>query len=83
MAIERLALNAMKPGAPYGESGQTVQDRIDALTAQRTSYKELTSKSDLILRNMSDQDLARYFDRVKLFGDAAAMRWVISKSPTP
>lgn len=83
MAIERLALNAMKPDAPYGGTGQTVQNQIDALTARRTSYKELASKSDPILRNMSDQDLARYFDRVKLFGDAAAMRWVISKSPTP
>lgn len=83
MAIERLALNAMKPDAPYGGTGQTVQDRIDALTAQRTTYKDLTTKSDPILRTMSEQDLARYFDRVKLFGDAAAMRWVISKSQTP
>jgi len=73
----------MKPDAPYGGTGLTVQNQLDALDARRKSYKELTSKSDPILRTMSDQDLARYFDRVKIFGDAAAMRWVISKAPTP
>jgi len=83
IAIERLALNAMKPDASYGGTGLTVQNQLDALDARRKSYKELTSKSDPILRTMSDQDLARYFDRVKIFGDVAAMRWVISKAPTP
>ena len=83
IAIERLALNAMKPDAPYGDTGRTVQNQLDVLTARRKSYKELTSKSEPILMSMSDQDLAHYFDRVKLYGDAAALRWVINKGPQP
>ena len=83
IAIQKMVLNAMNPAAPYGDSGSTVQNQIDALNARRNSYKELTSKSEPLLRTMSDQELARYFDRVKLFGDPAAMRWVVSKAPVP
>ena len=73
----------MNPNSPYGETGLTVQNQLDALADRRKSYKELTAKSEFILMNMSDEDLAHYFDRVKLFGDAAALRWVISKSAQP
>lgn len=83
IAIERLTLNAMNPNALYGDTGQTVQNQLDALTARRKTYRELTAKSEPILRSMSDQDLSHYFERVKLYGDVAALRWVINKSPQP
>ena len=54
---------------------------VNRNAARRNAYKELTSKSEPILRNLSDQDLGHYFDRVKLYGDAAAERWVINKGP--
>lgn len=83
IAIQKMVLNAMNPAGPYGDSGLTVQNQIEALNARRNAYKELTSKSEPLLRTMSDQELARYFDRVKLFGDPAAMRWVLSRAPVP
>lgn len=83
MAIQRLTLNAMNPNAPYGDTGQTVQNQIAALDARRKGYKELTSKSQPILLSMSNQDVAHYFERTKLYGEVAAMRWVISKAPPP
>jgi DNA-binding ferritin-like protein len=81
MAIERLALNAMNPNDPYGSTGQTVNDRLDALIARRKSYQEMTRESTRILENMSDEDVAHYFDRIRLYGDVAAMRWVMNQSP--
>jgi hypothetical protein len=81
MSIERKALEAMNPNAPYDSTGQTVQEHLDALTARRKTYQELTTQSDPILTSMSDEELANYFDRFRLFGDVAAMRWVINKSP--
>jgi hypothetical protein len=81
MAIERLALNAMNANAPYGGTGQTVNDRLEALTARRSAYQELTRESDRILASMSNEDVAHYFDRVRLYGDVAAMRWVVNQSP--
>lgn len=83
MAIERQALSAMDPSLPYDQTGQTAQNQLDALAARRKAFQQLTSKSDAILMNMSDQDLAHYFDRLKLQGEAAALRWVISKGPLP
>ena len=81
MAIERMALNAMNPNDPYGGTGQTVNDRLDALTERRNSYRDLTRASSQILESMSDEDLAHFFDRFRLYGDVAAMRWVVTKSP--
>ena len=81
IAIERLALNAMNPIDPYGGTGQTVNDRLDALTARRKGYQELTRESSRLLESMSDEDVAHYFDRVRLYGDVAAMRWVMNQSP--
>jgi hypothetical protein len=81
MAIERMALNAMNPNAPYGGTDQTVNGRLDALTTRRSSYQEMTHESSRILESMSDEDVAHYFDRVRLYGDVAAMRWVMNQSP--
>jgi hypothetical protein len=83
MAIERKALEAMDPQAPYDSTGQTVQERLDALTARKNSYRELTTQSDPILMTMSNEEVANYFDRFTRFGDVAAMRWVINKSSQP
>jgi hypothetical protein len=81
IAIERMALNAMNANAPYSGTGQTVNDRLDALTERRKSYRELTRESSRILESMSDEDVAHYFDRVRLYGDVAAMRWVVNQLP--
>ncbi|HEY5909289.1 MAG TPA: hypothetical protein VJA21_01655 [Verrucomicrobiae bacterium] len=83
MAIERNALEAMDPKAPYYSTGQTVQEQLDALTARRRTYSELTAQSDLTLRSMSDEEVAHYYDRFALFGDLAAMRWAINKWSRP
>jgi tetratricopeptide (TPR) repeat protein len=80
MAIERKALEAMDPKTPYGSTGQKVQDQLDALTARRNTYRELTTRSDLTLMSMSDEEVANYYDRFTVFGDVAAMRWAINKS---
>src|SRR2546428_14086062 len=82
-AIERLALNAMNPSAPCGGTGQTVQDQLDALAARRKTYRELAAQSDRVLMSMSDEDVAHYYDRIRLYGDVAAMRWVVNKSSQP
>jgi tetratricopeptide (TPR) repeat protein len=83
MAIERLALNAMDPNAPYDGPGRTVKDQLDALDTRRKGYRELTGQSDRILATMSDAEVAHYFDRVRLYGDVAAMRWVVNQSVEP
>lgn len=81
IAIERIALNAMNPNSPYGESGKTVKEQSDALDERRKGYRELVQKAQPILMQMSDEDVTHYFDRTKLYGEIGALQWVLSQAP--
>jgi len=79
MAIERIALGAMDPNSMYGNSGQTAQQRLDALTQQKTAISTLFKQNEGLLESMSDQDWISYIDRDKSFGEEAALRWAMIK----
>ncbi len=78
IALQRIVFNAMDPNSPYGDTGQTVQNQIDALAQRREAIKALAQQTETVLRTMSDQDLINYFDRMKVFGEQAAIRWAVS-----
>jgi hypothetical protein len=78
-AMETLALNAMDPNSPYGNSGQTVRDRLNEVARQKATLKELVTQSEPFRQTMVDQDWIGYTDRLKTFGEEAALRWVLSK----
>jgi len=78
-AMETLALNAMNPASPYGDSGQTVRDRLNQLAQQKADLKQLVLQSDAFLKTLPDQDWITYADRLKTFGEVPAMRWILSK----
>lgn len=79
IAIERMALETMDPGAPYGDSGQTVQDQINALVQQREAIRNLSKQESGLLGSMSDTDLVTYYDRLKTFGWLSAAQWAVEK----
>ena len=79
LKVERNALRAMDPNSPYGNSGQTVQDRLSELTQQIAAGYELDKQADPLMQTMSDQDWISYTDRARLFGEQAAMRWLVNK----
>ncbi|HEX4644348.1 MAG TPA: hypothetical protein VH598_01940 [Verrucomicrobiae bacterium] len=79
LALQRTALGAMDPNAPYDNSGQTVQNRIDDLIQYRRVVQALAQQSDGIFQNMSDQDIASYFDRAKSLGELDTLRWALNK----
>ena len=79
IALQRIVLNAMDPNNPYGDPGQTVQNQIDALAQRREAIRALAQQAGTVLPTMSDQDLISYFDRMKIFGEQAAIRWAASK----
>ncbi len=69
----------MDVNVPYGEAGQTVQDQLNALTQRGKSWSGLWKQAEPTLRDMSDQDLTTYFDRMKTFGEVAALRWLVNR----
>ncbi len=79
IAIEKMALRAMDPNVTTGQGDPTVQSQWNALTQQRDSLRTLTQQWDAIAPNMSDRDLANYFDRRWRFGQQAAMQWAVNK----
>ena len=83
LAIQRNLLKGLEPGAPYGNTGQTVQNQLDALTQRVESIKGLWKAAQPVLENVPDQELIRYFDRMKTFGETEALRWALNKLGTP
>ena len=79
MAIEKIALNAMDPNSPYGDNGQTVQDKINQIAQQKAALQELGEQAGPLMRTMSDQDWINFINRRMLFGEAAAMQWLVDK----
>lgn len=80
LAIERQSLRAMDPATPIGGTAGTVKDRIDELGSQRAAAQELARQFNGVQQGMSPQDWISYTDRVKGFGEMAAMRWFLDKS---
>jgi RNA polymerase sigma factor (sigma-70 family) len=79
MAVERIALGAMDPRSPYGNGGQTVQDRLDQLNQKKEELKALNQQLEPLLPTLSDQDWISYKDRWRAFGEESAARWVVNK----
>jgi hypothetical protein len=77
--IQRILFGSMDVNVPYGEAGQTVQDQLNALTQRGKSWSGLWKQAEPTLRAMSDQDLITYFDRMKTFGEVAALRWLVNR----
>ena len=79
VAVERAALSKMDPNTPYGPNGETVQQRLDHLTLERNEIRELNAKLETLLSNLTDQDWISYQDRWRIFGEKAAIQWIINK----
>jgi RNA polymerase sigma factor (sigma-70 family) len=79
LVVEKMALSTMDPNSPYGDSGQTVQDQLNQIAQQRAALNALGQQAGPLLPTLSDQDWISYTDRKMLFGDEAAVRWLVNK----
>jgi hypothetical protein len=77
--LEGIALKTMEANMSYGDSGQTVQDRLNQLTQQRTDLEEHNRQAESIFPKMTEQDWINYRDRWLMFGEENAIRWLINK----
>jgi hypothetical protein len=77
-AVERMALSGMDPNASIG-NGQTVQDELNRIAQARQTIKDLDNQSQPLMHNLTDQDWVNFTNRRLLFGETAAMQWVLNK----
>jgi RNA polymerase sigma factor (sigma-70 family) len=82
-AVQGIALSNMDPTAPYGAGSQTVRQRLDELTRQRTRITEITRHFDELTPRLTEQDWISYRDRWRIFGEEEALQWMISKYGQP
>ena len=81
-SIERQSLRALDPNQPFDASGRTVTERIGELARERTAAQALAQQFDGVQQSMSPQDWVSYSDRVRTFGEKAAMQWIVAKYVT-
>jgi hypothetical protein len=81
-AVERMALGAMDPNASIG-NGQTVQDELNRIAQTRQTIKDLNNQTQPLMHNLTDQDWVNFTNRRLLFGEAAAMQWVLNRYGQP
>lgn len=79
--IERTTLGAMDPSATYGNTGQTIAERLAQLTEQRTAIHDLVKQTGPIQQTMTPQDWITYNDRTRAFGEVNAIHWLLDKYP--
>lgn len=78
IVVERIALEKMDPAMPFEGSG-TVQDRIAQLAERRASIRGLVQQADSMWPRLSEADWVSYHSRSMVFGEIAALRWVVGK----
>ena len=83
IAIENIALKGMDPNLPYGDNGQTVQDRLNQLLQQKTDVQQLVQQAENLLPRLTPQDLILYKNRWLMFGEQNAEQWLLSKYGPP
>jgi hypothetical protein len=72
-------LGAMDPNTALGNGGQTVQGRLDQLNQTRQTLKDLGQQEEGLFNRMSEQDVISYWDRWRVFGSEATLRWAVEK----
>jgi hypothetical protein len=76
MAMERGVLDLLDPARSYDFLGQSPAERLTALQNQTTRMEETIRWFGQWLPQASDTELIAYIDRVKLYGEPAAIQWL-------
>jgi len=77
--VEREFLSGLDPNATYDFVGQPVGERLTELQAQDKALREAAKFFDGWIRTANDTQLVSYFDRLKMYGEAAALDWARSQ----
>ena len=80
MAIEYQSLEQLPADTPFEFlGGQTPSQRIEALKQQKTELRALAAASQGQRALATPAEQQGYFDRMRLYGEAEAMRWFQSQ----
>jgi hypothetical protein len=81
MVMERGVLDLLDPARAYDFLGQSPAERLSALQNQTTQMEETIRWFGQWLPQAGDTELIAYIDRVKLYGEPAAIQWLRGQRP--
>ena len=83
IAMEKKTLAELDPSASYDFLSRPVSEMVAELDRQKKSIAEALRMRDEALPGLSETELANYYERVKLYGEMNALRWLQSKYAQP
>lgn len=83
MAIDRLVVSPLDPERSYDFLDGTIPQHFEKLQSRRSEVKENAKAFEQWLSNANDADVMSYFDRLKLYGENDAMRWMRQRMAAP
>ncbi len=82
IADENIALANLDPNTSYDFlDGQTPAQVLQQLKDLKKSYRELAGQFSAAYPNLTDEEMASYLTRSKIYGEFDAMRWVVRQHP--
>ncbi len=85
--LEREFLNGLDPAVSYDFLAQPAGERLAQLREQDRAIRASAQFYDQWIRSANDAQLVSYFDRMKLYGETAALQWarnqVTDETPAP
>jgi len=81
LAMEQGVLGLLDPARVYDFLGQSPAERLAALQNQTTQMEATIRWFGQWLPQASDTELIAYIDRVKLYGEPAAIQWLRAQRP--
>lgn len=79
-------MSALDPDGTYDFLAQPIGERLAQLQTQQNSIRQDAKFFDVWLTTANEAQLVSYFDRMKLYGEAAALHWArtqLSDIPQP
>jgi|SRR5579859_781168 len=82
MAIESIMLQQLNPNTSYDFlGGQTPGQVMQQNKQQKLELRQTISAFDALRPGLTDDEIAGYYDRTKIYGETEAMKWVIQQHP--
>jgi len=82
MATEAIALKSLDQNTSYDFlGGKTPAQRLEELKQQKLAFRELSLNFSSAFINATEGERASYTERVKIYGEVAAMRWLQQQHP--
>ena len=82
IADEYIVLSQLDPNTSYDFlGGQTPKQVIQELGQRKISLGLIEQSFISIAPNLTDDEMASYYERVKIYGDFEAMKWVVQQHP--